>query len=267
MVDRRDSFHPHPEQPALPLELHLFLLALRYLTHLPVPRDLPSSDDLMIRATKYYPAVGLVIGGVSATLLWLLAQLIPMPVAVLVSMGLTMLLTGAFHEDGLADAADALGGGATRRDVLKILRDSRLGTYGALSLAMVLAIKAACLMALPLWAACSALVAGHALSRMGIVQVIAATQYAPHEGSKYRPPGVTPDGYRFALVSAVVLALVMVPIFGLWAQATAIVMSFLAMSGFAQSFLRKLSGYTLECLGGCQQFAELGFYIGLVMWL
>ena len=147
-----------------------------------------------------------------------------------------------------------------------MLRSNRLSIYGALTLAMVVTLKAACLMALPLWAATAALIAGHGLSRMGLVQVRAATSYAGHEGARYRPPGITPDGYRVALGSALVLAAVMLPVLGVGAMAVAIVVSFLTMSGFAQVFLRKLGGYTGECLGGCQQFAELGFYLGLVIW-
>lgn len=248
-------------------EWHLFLLAVQFLTRLPVPRDLPFSDDLLIRATRYYPLVGLVVGAIGATVLIVLAQALPLPVAVLLSMAATILATGAFHEDGLADAADGLGGGLTRERALEIMRDSRIGTYGAVTLGLTLAIKAAVLMGFAPLDAAIALLVGHGCSRMAAVQVVARDAYARDVGAKFVAPTVTPDGYRFAALTALVLFAGAVVWFGPVAALIGAGIGGLAGLVFRSMFLRKLGGYTGDCLGGMQQVTELGFYLGLALWL
>ena len=102
--------------------------------------------------------------------------------------GATVWLTGAFHEDGLADTFDGLGGGATRERALAIMKDSRLGTYGTLALVLVIAIKATTLSALPIPLACAAMIAAHALSRGCALLVIGCRDYARDtEHSRAKP--------------------------------------------------------------------------------
>lgn len=250
-----------------PSDWQVFLLAVQFLTRLPVPRDLPFSEDLLIRATRYYPLVGLIVGTIGAAVLLAVAQALPMAVAVLLSLAATILATGAFHEDGLADAADGLGGGLTRERALEIMRDSRIGTYGAVTLGLALALKAALLIGFSPLDAAMALLVGHGASRMAAVQVVARDTYARETGAKFVAPTVTPDGYRFALVTTALLWLVAAVWFGpgaaLLGAATAVVVGM----AFRSIFLRKLQGYTGDCLGGMQQLTELGFYLGLALWL
>lgn len=248
-------------------EWHLFLLAVQFLTRLPVPRDLPFSDDLLIRATKYYVLVGLMIGALGGAVLWLAALALPMVVAVLLSLAATLLLTGAFHEDGLADAADGLGGGLTRERALEIMRDSRIGTYGTVTLGTVLALKVALLASVTPGQAVALLMAGHALGRMAAVHVIATTRYARDVGAKFVAPTVTPDGYRVALASALVVWAGLMPALGLPAALTAMVLCIALARAFRFIFRRKLGGYTGDCLGGTQQLGELGIYLGAALWL
>ncbi|MFW2543572.1 adenosylcobinamide-GDP ribazoletransferase [Primorskyibacter sp. 2E107] len=251
----------------LRLEWTLFLLAVQFLTRLPVPRDLEFSDDLLARATKYYPLVGALIGLIGALVLWVFSALVPVPVAVLLSMAATILATGAFHEDGLADAADGLGGGLTRDRALEIMRDSRIGTYGAVTLGMTLALKASILMAFEPWMAGVALIAGHAISRMAVVHVIATTDYARHDGAKFTAPTVTPEGYRVALIYAGVVLLGLVFAAGLGVAAVAFVGATTLGQVFRSVYLRKLGGYTGDCLGGTQQMAEIGMLLAVLIWL
>lgn len=258
MTDLRDR---------LRVEVNLFLLAVQFLTRVPVPRDLPFSDDLLIRATKYYPLVGACVGLACGAVLWLAALLWPQPVAVLLSMAFSLRLTGAFHEDGLADAADGLGGGLTRDRALEIMRDSRIGTYGAVTLGTALALKAALLMAMTPGQAVLALVAGHALGRMAAVHVIATTPYARDVGAKFTVPTVTDDGYRVALATTLVVTAALVLGAGMPQAATAMVMCIAVAQAFRLVVVRKLGGYTGDCLGGTQQLGELGVYLGLVAWL
>lgn len=248
-------------------EGHLFLLAVQFLTRVPVPRDLPFSDDLLIRATKYYPLVGALIGALGGAVLWGAALVLPPVPAVLLSLAATLLATGAFHEDGLADAADGLGGGLTRERMLEIMRDSRIGTYGAVTLGTALALKVALLAALSPGQAALLLVFGHGLGRMAAVHVIATTPYARDKGAKFVAPTVTPDGYRVALATAFALLVGMVLLWGPVVALCAIVLCILVAQGWRWLFVRKLGGYTGDCLGGTQQIGELGIYLGVVAWL
>lgn len=251
----------------LRLEWTLFLLAVQFLTRLPVPRDLAFSDDLLIRATKYYPLVGALVGAIGAGVLWLFALWVPLHVAIVLSVAATILATGAFHEDGLADAADGLGGGLTKARVLDIMRDSRIGTYGAVTLGMALALKVALLIALGPWLAGIMLIAAHALGRMAVVHVIATTDYARDEGAKFTVPTVTRDGYRVALATALVVLAGLTFAIGLGAALSAFVGCTLVAQGFRQIYLRKIDGYTGDCLGGTEQLGELGALLAVVMWL
>ncbi|MEZ0236920.1 MAG: adenosylcobinamide-GDP ribazoletransferase, partial [Methylophilaceae bacterium] len=122
-------------------EFRLFFTALMFFTRIPCARWAGSSEDDLNRASRYFPLVGVIVGLVAA-LVYLAAKLVfPQEVAVLASIAATLWLTGAFHEDGLADAADGLGGGWEKEQVLTIMQDSRLGSYGALAMIMALLTK------------------------------------------------------------------------------------------------------------------------------
>ncbi len=252
---------------ALRLEWQLFLLAVQFLTRLPLPAGLPWSDDLQVRSAKYYPLVGALVGAIGAAVLGGAALVLPLPVAVLLSMVATLALTGAMHEDGLADAADGLLGGADKARALEIMRDSRIGTYGAVALGMALALKAALLMALTPGQAAWLLVAGHALGRMAVVHVISTTRYARDVGAKFVAPAITPDGYRVALATALVVLAALVlgagPGLTFFAMITCIALAQALRAGF----VARLGGHTGDCLGATMVVGELGVYVGAVAWL
>lgn len=251
----------------LRLEGTLFLMALGYLTRLPVPATLPESDDLTVRAVKYQPAVGALVGGIAAVTLWLSAAVLPWIVAVLLAVASAILVTGAFHEDGLADAADGLGAGKDRNQTLRIMNDARLGTYGGLALALVLALRVALLAAMPPLEAGLALIAAHGVARMGVVHVMARNTSAHLVGLRALMPNVTPDGYRLALGSALALMVPLVLATGFWP----VLLGFTGAVACAQVvrilFIRRIGGWTGDCLGATQQMAEVGFYLGLALWL
>ncbi|MGB1458232.1 adenosylcobinamide-GDP ribazoletransferase, partial [Spongiibacter marinus] len=117
---------PPFDKASLRREWQIFLLALGFLSRIPVPRDPDFSPEKLDGAARYFPLVGLLIGGVTAIALLVFFALFNNPLlAVLLSMAVGLLLTGAFHEDGLADSADGFGGGWRRDDVLRIMKDSR----------------------------------------------------------------------------------------------------------------------------------------------
>jgi adenosylcobinamide-GDP ribazoletransferase len=158
-----------------------FWAAVQFLTRLPVPaRFLAHHDPAPLeRATIYFPLVGTFIGLATGTTVWLASYAWPLWLAALVALAVEALLTGGLHEDGLADCCDALGGGWTRADVLRILDDSRVGTYGVLGLALALAMRVGSLASLDAGLLLPSVVASATLGRWAMV--LAMARLAPVE--------------------------------------------------------------------------------------
>jgi len=239
----------------------IFLLAVQFLTRLPVaPAFTP---ERLEAATRYFPAVGAVVGGLGAGAYGLAGLAFPPLIAVLIALAAMILLTGAFHEDGLADMADGIGGGASRDRALEIMRDSRIGTYGAAALLLALALKAAALTSMPAPIALAALPAAHVLSRLSAVLVIAASHYVRDHGTaKPVARGLSAAGLCVALATGIGAFTGFAVIIG-WAESLAAALGvLLAHVATRLTFEKKLGGYTGDCLGAVQQTGEIGFYLG-----
>ncbi len=245
-------------------EAEYFFAALRFFTRLPVPAWVGHSAEQLNHAARWFPAVGLIVGGVGAGVTLAAALAWPTAIAVLLGMAATLLVTGAFHEDGLADTIDGLGGGWTRADVLRIMKDSRIGSYGAIGIGMALLLKFSALdhllAVLPAPTFAAVLVAGHAVSRLASTALIRFLDYAREEG-KAKPLATRLGGGELAFAALCGL----VPC--LWLPATqaavALVLAALVTVLAARTFAQRLGGYTGDCLGATQQLAELAFYLGM----
>lgn len=121
--------------------------AFRFLTRIPLPGPATEAEDLAA-AVGWFPLVGAFVGVVTAGIFLAATKLWPAPVAAALAVGLGLLLTGGFHEDGFTDAVDGLGGGWTKAKVLEIMKDSRIGAYGAMALWAALTLRWASLVAL-----------------------------------------------------------------------------------------------------------------------
>lgn len=250
-------------------QLELFFAALGYFTRIPVPAWVPWSPERLKHAARFFPLVGWVVGGAGAAAFLAAALVLPASLAVILSMAVTIRLTGAFHEDGWADACDGLGGGYDRERVLAIMKDSRIGSYGAIGVVLMLLAKAASLAELAAHGhqtAAFALLAAHPLSRLAATALIHRLPYARDDDtSKSRPlahalrPGELAAAGLFGLAPLALLA----PQQAAAALVAAIVVTLWA----ARIFLRRLGGYTGDLLGAVQQGSELACYLGiLVAW-
>ena len=194
-------------------ELRYFFTALGYFTRVPVPRWVGYEPHYLNAAARYFPLVGLLVGGLSALVYLAALHVFPAGVAVLLSMAVSLLVTGAFHEDGLADCVDAFGGAYTREDILRIMHDSRIGAFGAIALVIALALKWQTLSALPPMRAASLMIAAHAASRVFAISYLATLDYVRAEG-KAKPVAQKLErsrvavrrGVRFAVVALAELA-------------------------------------------------------------
>lgn len=243
-------------------EIRLLLTAIQYFTRIPVPAWVGHSQDQLSGAARYFPAVGLLVGCAGAGALWLAAQILPSPLPVILSTVVTVLMTGAFHEDGLADTFDGLGGGATRERALEIMKDSRVGTYGAIALVLTLLLKISALSALPAEVAIVALIGAHPFSRSCSVAIIFGSRYvgsAEHSRAKPVALGMTRGGFSIAVVFGVApLALCGTHAFA------GIAAALVALTILFSWFTRRLGGYTGDTLGATQQITEVAFYLALL---
>ncbi|MBY5945468.1 adenosylcobinamide-GDP ribazoletransferase [Photobacterium rosenbergii] len=254
--------------PALKQQGHIFLIALAFFTRIPIPADTPYSAELLNKANRYFALVGLIVGLISAVSFWLAHLVLPVSVAVLIAMATSLLVTGAFHEDGLADVFDGFGGGWQPEQKLEIMKDSRLGTYGAAALFVVLAIKWSSLTALaeisPAFTAL-ALFCLHGLSRAVAASLIFSYPYVRlDEQSKVKPlANEQSQQDLWVLIITSFFILLFLPLPMAFILTTALL---LVRYACGRWFTRQLGGYTGDCLGACQQLAEItGYLIILAM--
>ena len=236
-----------------------FLTAVMFFTRVPVHFEQFEASDLN-RATRFFPLVGILVGAIAALAFWIFQFVFPSEIAVILSMVTSILLTGAFHEDGLADAIDGLGGGWECEQVLAIMVDSRIGSYGAVGLVMVLLAKFQALIHLDVWLIPIVLVAGHALSRWCAVVVMATQHYVKAEG-KSKPLATQLSWLELAIATFFGLVpLLFVGVAGL----LALLPVFFVWVWFSLKIKRRIGGYTGDCLGAMQQLSEVTCYIGLL---
>lgn len=240
-------------------EWHLLKMAFIFFTRVPV--SLSHYDDAdLARSTRYFPLVGIVVGASGALVFWLSNCFLTQDLAVLLSMAATLLLTGAFHEDGLSDAVDGLGGGWEKEQVLRIMTDSRIGSYGAIAIVLVLLIKYQALSSLSAAMIPIALVIGHALSRLCATFVIATQAYVKSEG-KAKP--LATEISSGELMVATVFGLL--PLMLLEAKFLfSLLPVALTWLWFSTKLRKRIGGYTGDCLGAMQQLTEVAFYLGLL---
>ena len=124
------------------------LSALAFLTRVPVPASVHANEANLRRSSRWFPVVGLILGGICAGVAWSATQRLSDSVAAVLVLTIEALSTGALHLDGLADMADGFGGGRSREEVLRIMRDHAIGSYGAIALVLLLLFKAVCLFTL-----------------------------------------------------------------------------------------------------------------------
>lgn len=245
-------------------ELAVFLLAVQLLTRWPVRSTDPFTEARLTASARYYPLVGAMIGAFSGGVFWLAHLVFPSSLAIVLATAAALLATGAFHEDGFADTCDGLGGGATRERALEIMRDSRIGAYGAAGLGLMLAAKVLALAAAPPEVVPWLLIAAHAASRASAVLALATSTYVRDAGiAKPIADAVEPDSLAFVLATGAVVACVLLTVSTLvviLAGLAGLAVGHLAMRGMYE---RKLGGYTGDCLGAVQQTSELGMYLGV----
>jgi len=235
-----------------------FLLALQFLTRLPVTRLVRMHPGDMAGCTVYFPVAGTVIGCAGALMFFVAQSFGPSPLAVLLALVTTVWITGALHEDGLADAADGFGASVERVRALEIMRDSRLGSYGAVALWVSLTGRYVALCTLGTSAG-AALVAGATVSRWACLRLMTRASYAG-SGDRLSRLLVEAKAGRESigahLYTLVVLFLVL-----RWDAAIVALAAWASVECARAYFMRRLGGVTGDCIGATCQCVEIATYI------
>jgi adenosylcobinamide-GDP ribazoletransferase len=244
-----------------------FLNALRFLTIVPLPSsDAASAPDWLSRCAKYFPVVGIGVGLVSAMMLLLAGRIWGPVVASLLAVATSIAVTGALHEDGLADTADGLGGGSSVEKRLAIMKDSRIGAYGTLALVFSLSLRVTALADMPLWTAAAALVAAHAAARVTPAFVMNALPYAGDVAAmkvSYADASVSAHDRRFALV-VVLCALLPLASISIPSVVAGLLLGTALAATVALWARQRINGYTGDVMGAIEQMFEIGFLLGVV---
>jgi adenosylcobinamide-GDP ribazoletransferase len=241
-------------------QLDLFFCALQFLTRVPVPSNPRFEMAWITRSARYYPLVGQLIGALCAGVLLVAAKVWPGWTPALLAMAVGVLATGAFHEDGLADTADGLGGGQDRAQRLAIMKDSRIGSYGAIALGLCLALKVSALAGFTPAVAAWLLLAAHGAGRAAAVVAMYFLRHVSDPATaKYKPTaeGVHAGEVLFAVLVALWPLAFLAPVQAVLAVAGGALFALL----LALTARRLVGGYTGDVLGAIEQMFELGFLL------
>ena len=239
-------------------ELDALHAAFSFLTRLPLPRR-EFREGSLADASFYFPLVGVVVGLIGAAVYMLAIPLWGAPLACALTLAAMILATGGFHEDGLADSADGIGGGWSVEDKLRIMKDSRIGTYGALALILALLVKFAALTSIDPAAVPAALIIAHAAGRWTTLPMLKLCDYVGGESGTGKPLVDNFSDNRLWAATAFLLALILVlsP-----ATSMSAVMALAGVLLASRWYLqRKLGGVTGDTLGAVNQLTEIAVYL------
>jgi adenosylcobinamide-GDP ribazoletransferase len=245
-------------------EIRIFFTALMFYTRIPCPKNIDHSPEYINKATRYFPLIGWIVGAISFIAFWLSSYLFETNISVLLSLIAGVLVTGAFHEDGLADVFDGFGGGWTKLKILEIMKDSRVGAYGVIALIFLFGLKYYSMVnLLSNLKSTNFLFIGllfityHSLSRLIAINIVFTSQYSREDETSKSKPIAKEHGYKeifgayfFGLLPLAILCIyeykfcfVVLPLFTLYFYSK-------------RYFNKWIDGYTGDCLGAVEQLAE-----------
>ena len=237
--------------------------ALIFFTRLPFWRIYQPPQASYKTVVEFWPLAGWLTGGAMAATLYFGSMVLPHAVAVIAAIAVRLLITGALHEDGLADFLDGFGGGGNRERILAIMKDSHIGTYGVLGLIIYMLLLGTALYSMPVPVAALTILAADPFAKMVTSQLVSILPYARREEEAknktvYRKPSLA-AGLLMSLQGLLPMIL-MIWLTGIsWYLVVClpvVVMYFLYML-----ILRKINGYTGDCCGAVCLLVELSVYL------
>ena len=240
-------------------ELRIFFTALMFYTRIPCPGWVDHSEDYLNKATRYFPLIGWLIGLAMALVIYGSLFILPISVSVILALAASVLMTGAFHEDGFGDVCDGFGGGWTKSQILEIMKDSRVGTYSVVGFILLFALKMAVLISLlelNQWFALKSLVLAHVLSRWSSLTIVYTHSYSREDASSKIKPIAKELTFKNLLIGSVWVRPALV-LFNSW-WIVAVFVPVYGMKVYLAAYFQKwIDGYTGDCLGATQQINEV----------
>lgn len=255
------------------MQLMLFFNASVFLTRFPAPQWVFFRPKLLELSAVYFPLVGTCVGLLGAILYAFLVMFFPVAISLALTMAACIYATGAFHEDGWADTCDALGGGYSPAAIKRIMKDSRLGTYGVVGIVGMLGIKFLALLTLSVSTSelLIVFVLGQTYSRWLALTVMWQLPYVQDEAGSKSKPLASAITHKTLLRSSAPL-FILIPCFcgvffsqgGFFALLIALGFGYVGREYLMRKLRQTLGGFTGDGLGAVQQFSEVLFYLGCV---
>ncbi|HEY4290037.1 MAG TPA: adenosylcobinamide-GDP ribazoletransferase [Puia sp.] len=261
-------------------EWKIFLTAVQFMTRLRVPVTIVHEPVYLQQAPRYFPVIGWIVGALSALAFLVFSRYVSTDAGILASMITGLLVTGAFHEDGFADVCDGMGGGWTREKILQIMKDSRIGAFGAIGLIAILASKFVLLKELSPFTPSLlhpvsspfynyryfilATLTAHSVSRLMPVLVMQVADYAS-DPDQSKSKDITSRRLSAGGLTVTILLALAPYAFLPWPFWLTILPALYATYELNRYFRRWIGGYTGDCLGAIQQVTELVIYLGFVI--
>ncbi len=254
-------------------ELHIFLTAVMFYTRIPCPWWVDHNPEYINLSTRYFPIIGWIVGGLYGAVIVICSLVFTPTISVLIGLGFSILVTGAFHEDGLADVCDGFGGGWTKEKILMIMKDSRIGTYGVVGIILAFALKIVSTIELFTFTGSTPtlflimVVSAHSLSRIMAIVIIYFQNYAREdkEDNKAKPmaAGISLSNFLTATAFGIAPFVYFLSQTN-WLLGAALLPMALLTTYLTRYYEKWIGGYTGDCLGATQQLSELAFLLTLV---
>jgi adenosylcobinamide-GDP ribazoletransferase len=244
-------------------EIEIFFTALMFYTRIPCPKWVTHDAAYLNKATRYFPVMGWIVGGATALVFYGAEYLFNIPVALVLSMITDIFITGAFHEDGFADVCDGFGGGWTKEKILDIMKDSRVGAYGAIGIAMLLLLKYMLLLSVNTFDLWMVLLAAHSFSRLCAVLIVSTSIYVRESDDAKAKPLAKSITIK-EIVPAVIFGIAPLLFFMDVKVFLLLPLPLLGTLYLRYYFHKWIGGYTGDCLGATQQVTELLFYLSVI---
>lgn len=244
--------------------VNLFLSAVAFMTRLPVPHKMQGVPDALSSAAVFFPLVGLLVSAGAIILNHVFSRLVAHDVVIVIVLVFLVVITGGLHEDALADAADGFGGGWGKDQILNIMRDSRVGSFGALAIAIALLARFVFLSNIPPQRFDSYLVASQVTCRWTALPL--AFFLPPDREQSGQGARVAGQITTFSLVTGTLLTVVIVGV-ALGAKALWVVLAAVVITAASGAYYhRRIGGVTGDCLGATNQITEVAIYLtGVVL--
>jgi len=241
-------------------EIQVFFTALMFYTRIPCPAWVNHDEEYLNKATRYFPLIGWIVGGLAALTFYGSSFIFSKEVSILFSFAISVLITGAFHEDGFADVCDGFGGGWTKEKILDIMKDSRVGAYGAIGIVLLFLLKFTLLLNIETKFIPFVIFSAAAYSRFCAASFIYTHEYVrENEDSKAKP--VAKSLNLLNLVIAAIFGISALAIFQCWNVFLLLIPIYFVKYILGNYFVKWIGGYTGDCLGATQQVCEIAFFV------